>query len=511
MNMMEAKEDGVLRFSCNCDSEVVNVTHNQCNQLRTELIDLTKSSCKKDVHEINQTELVFQVVLVLIVGFLGVCGNVGAIHRFSRLRKPTKFHHLMMLISIYDILCISTIVLIFSAPQMSEDYKNSTFYHYFAPVALPLTQVALTGSIYTTLAITLERYLIVCHPFYVVSHEWSSKLYVLPIVIFSIVYNVPKFFELYAMPCMVKEIKNGAVEGLRDESTKEVIKVSNFTSSCFQEAQFKTTNEGVQLVQYFILPTMLRLNTNYYSIYGIWMNLIFMGTLPVITLIILNTMILKSLISNLKDKNKSSFTESRDKMKSIDVDNPANVNHNKNEKVLSTKRKKMKPKEIKLAKVGLYIVLIFVLCHSVRWIPNFYELSHPGDNAPPWVDAFMHISHFVIVFNSSVNFYIYCLTHLNVVEKIRRCYVVEKMRRCYGEKANYVGTRFRSVSQSLSARQITAKISSQTRKTSIDSSTAEEAYKTRLQSIMKDMQESVTIPMLSTHAGESDDDYDDEW
>ena len=89
---------------------------------------------------------------------------------------------------------------------------------------------------------------------------------------------------------------------------------------------------------------------------------------------------------------------------------------------LSTKKKKMKPKEIKLAKVGLYIVLIFVLCHSVRWVPNFYELTHPGADEPYWVTIFMHLSHFVLVFNSSVNFYVYCLTHLDIVKNIKRCF-----------------------------------------------------------------------------------------
>jgi hypothetical protein len=58
-------------------------------------------------------------------------------------------------------------------------------------------QIALTGSIYSTLAITVERYLTVCHPFYTVSHRWTAKHYVAPIVAFSFLYNIPKFFELY--------------------------------------------------------------------------------------------------------------------------------------------------------------------------------------------------------------------------------------------------------------------------------------------------------------------------
>ena len=33
-----------------------------------------------------------------------------------------------------------------------------------------------------------------------------------------------------------------------------------------------------------------------------------------------------------------------------------------------------KKNEIALAKVSLTIVLIFILCHSVKWIPNIYEV-----------------------------------------------------------------------------------------------------------------------------------------
>jgi hypothetical protein len=45
----------------------------------------------------------------------------------------------------------------------------TSLYKQLLPVLLPLVHIGLTGSIYLTVAIALERYTTVCHPFFKVT------------------------------------------------------------------------------------------------------------------------------------------------------------------------------------------------------------------------------------------------------------------------------------------------------------------------------------------------------
>ena len=54
------------------------------------------------------------------------------------------------------------------------------------------------------MAITLERYLAVCKPFYRITREWSSRTFIIPILLISVIYNLPQFFEIQT--CETRDI-----------------------------------------------------------------------------------------------------------------------------------------------------------------------------------------------------------------------------------------------------------------------------------------------------------------
>ena len=121
------------------------------------------------------------------------------------------------------------------------------------------------------------------------------------------------------------------------------------------------------------------------------MNFVFMGLGPFCLLIGLNALTLRTLLVQTKGSAAAAASN------------------------LPPSYSQSKKSEIALAKVSLAIVFVFILCHSVKWIPNLYELARLAREDkrawPPWVESTTHISHFLMTVNSSVNFYIYCFKH----------------------------------------------------------------------------------------------------
>jgi len=306
----------------------------------------------------NRVAFSIEGIALLHVGILGIVGNVAAITVFARQHLQRNFHALMMSLSAFDLLYILASILLFSIPQFNVNYRQSAFYNYILPWTLPLAQVSITGSIYFTMAITVERYVCVCWPFYRVSHTLPAKMMVIPLVAFSFLYNTPKFFELHTIVPGEKMLHDNGTE-------------YNATDYTFRAAPF-------------------RHNVYYFNIYCMWMNFFCMGLIPFVVLIVLNALTLKEL---------TVISGSR----SNDVES---VNLKRN---------------LVLAQVSLGIVFSFIVCHSIKWIPNIYEMLQVGRDKgqqlhwPPWIELVTHISHLMTVFNSSVNFYIYFAKHWRII------------------------------------------------------------------------------------------------
>lgn len=396
-------------------SEMFSEPNNQSSQV---VGSLNNGTGNENLFQASM-KFMFGGVLLILVGSLGIIGNGIAIIIFSRVRKQLSFHRLMIMLALYDTLFIMLSLVLFAVPAVNENYVKSGSHYLVAPKALPLIQIALTGSIYSTVAITIERYLIVCHPFYVISHEWSFKRYSLPIVSFSIIYNIPRFFELRSKRCCFGEGSNTTV-----------VFNNQFGQSCdinFNSTSVIMTESSMETCAYDYTPTEMRVNGYYIWIYYIGLNFLTMGLFPYLLLSILNILTLKGLKSLIVEtRERFTVVDNRERLKELTANTNDGFQQERRQNRKFNKNR-INTNEIRLAKVSLAMVLIFIICHSVKWIPNICELisriKNDGKLMPiPWVFSIEPLSHFLAVFNSSINFFIYCLMHSHIIKKsiIRR-------------------------------------------------------------------------------------------
>lgn len=381
-------------------------------------------------------EFTFEVVLVIITGLFGIFGNLSTIIIFAKShRKQLNFHRLMIALAIYDTFYILLCIIIFAVPGLFEDYKKEGYHFYVVPAAIPMVQIALTGSVYCTLAISIERYLTVCHPFYTASKKWPAKNYIVAIIIFSVLYNISRFFELrtksfdsadinetkenetfYEYHTIANIYEHVSAMDHSDMPVKyDVTTASTITTKPTPPTSLVSNtslNGTSRMYNYEIELTNMRVNKYYYSIYTIGLNFVFMGIGPFALLLVLNTLMYRRLkllmIAKTKIPRSSlcrSVNQSLISPRELECDRSI-VN-----------KTRLRPSEIMLSKVSLFIVFVFIICHSVKWIPNIYELVErirSDDNKiewPVWVESITYVAHFLTVLNSSVNFYIYCTTH----------------------------------------------------------------------------------------------------
>lgn len=294
-------------------------------------------------------------VLVLVVGLIGFVGNLLSLFVLSRPSLRDVFHQLLFALACFDILYIvcGGINYTFRGFNSESDVYTILLPYFFHP----FSHIAMAGTIFMTLAITIERYLGLCHP---LLNPQSRKawFYVVPVVFVSTLLNVPKFMEI--------NLKFGE----DNKTTGELVPGTE-----------NVPNVG---------PSNLRMSPDYIRGYLMWTRLFTTAVIPVTLLFFLNIMIIRDVLTSAKKVNRFG----------------------------SARRQR---KEINLSMVLLAIVFLFFLCHACRIILDIYEFSnmdklincpikHRTGFRPPFLmHALMYISHFATILNSSLNFFVYCL------------------------------------------------------------------------------------------------------
>ena len=250
----------------------------------------------------------------------------------------------------------------FNAFEARSDAYNISFPF----IIYPITNISLCGTIFMTVAITIERFLGICYPLHLPPQNRKAWYYVLPVTLLSILLNLPKFLE-----CEIDWVKDD-------------ISVLFSPEEIYSNA---TRYEHHPIYR----ATDLRKNSNYIKYYTTYCRIIFTVIIPLFALVTINLKIIAEL-SKLKFK------------------------------PFGSQRKLWK--EVNMFMVLLSIVIIFICCNTPRTIIDIWEFYHLenivncNESQSPffpekWIECLTHISHFTVILNSSINFLVYCVVGHN--------------------------------------------------------------------------------------------------
>ena len=374
--------------------------------------DYTEISPEEDRFLKNYTALI-ELCGNLPIGVIGVILNcITLVILSSSSMRNNFFNRLLICLSLFDnmyLLC-----------EVSEVFRHrfNTYIHQtiFVNFVYPVRSIFMVSSIYMTVALTLERYHAITSPVEYRVRERTSMTkrlfyYVMPVLTLSILYYIPKWLDL-----TVGEITD-CNNDMTSTVTSVIVDDTNNTSIVVNTACNTT---------YPLVPTPLRINHHYVFWYINISNLLLTALLPVFVLTYLNCRIYSSLnqfVARQPSVNASQSTSSARRQQTNDV---------------------------KKVFILFSIVIIFVLCHSIRVILNidefinltrFKEEREKGcDGVNFWAQVIVPINQLLIILNSSANFFIYVFFDKGFQQVLRQACILRTEFEAHGIHNGHHGT-----------------------------------------------------------------------
>lgn len=274
----------------------------------------------------------FWGIVMPIICAAGLVGNILTIIVLFRKEMKSTTVYFLQTLAITDTGIIIGAILGLSVISITQLNPNLWYYTdvIYPRIFMPVNYVVMTLqflNVWTTVAVSVERYIAICHPFshFKICKKRNALIIIGSLAIFSIVYNLPRCFAITYTSC-------------------GVVNCDMVVSTDFGETHF------------------------YREIFSVWLYMILVFIVPLLLLIVLNTVLIKELM---RMRKRRTVTNSRENS------------------------------EFNMSVVLVLVVIVFIFCQAPGLVAQFHFLD------PVFLLKWMCVSNTFFVLNCSVNFLIY--------------------------------------------------------------------------------------------------------